>query len=208
MLTSGASPVAWWWSLHPLLQQPRVCWFRSQARIYTLLIKPCCGGIPHTKKRKIGTDVSSGPIFLTKIKKQKRINFKLSMQIRLLIPDLPPISLGFGTSSWDFLSLLIVQVKTVMGIDVEDAIVHHPDPPPSGWWALISPPGGVFFTTGSLQLSPLSQQLPSTKEQPCPRAPLILQGCLRSMSGWCKGLRPGLLPQLGTSLQAPFPPEL
>ena len=35
-------------------------------RTYTPLIKPCCGGIPHTKQRKIGTGVSSGQIFLTK----------------------------------------------------------------------------------------------------------------------------------------------
>ena len=30
----------------------------------TPLIKPCCGGIPHTKQRKICTDVTSGTIFL------------------------------------------------------------------------------------------------------------------------------------------------
>ena len=36
------------------------------------LIKPCCGSVPHTKQRKIGTDVSSGPIFLTKKKKEKK----------------------------------------------------------------------------------------------------------------------------------------
>ena len=29
-----------------------------------LLIKPCWGSIPHTKKRKVGTDVSSATIFL------------------------------------------------------------------------------------------------------------------------------------------------
>ena len=34
----------------------------------TLLIKPSCGGILYTKQRKSGTDVSSGPIFLTKKK--------------------------------------------------------------------------------------------------------------------------------------------
>ena len=26
--------------------------------------KPCCGGIPHTKQRRTGTDVSSGTVFL------------------------------------------------------------------------------------------------------------------------------------------------
>ena len=43
-----------------------------QVRTYILLIKPCCGGVPYTKERKIGTDVSSGPIFLTKKKKKKK----------------------------------------------------------------------------------------------------------------------------------------
>src|SRR3712207_8560964 len=33
--------------------------FVSQVRTYTLLIKPCCGSIPHIKWRKTGTDVSS-----------------------------------------------------------------------------------------------------------------------------------------------------
>ena len=39
-------------------------WVWIQAQSYTQLIKPCCGGIPHTKQRKIGTDVSSGTISL------------------------------------------------------------------------------------------------------------------------------------------------
>ena len=39
---------------------------RSWAQIYTILIQPCCGGIPHTKWRKIGTDVSSGTVFLNR----------------------------------------------------------------------------------------------------------------------------------------------
>ena len=44
--------------------------FRSQAQTYTPLIQPCCGSIPHTKQRATGTDVSSGPIFLTKTRKK------------------------------------------------------------------------------------------------------------------------------------------
>ena len=28
---------------------PGVCWFGSQVHTYTLLIKPCFGGVPHTK---------------------------------------------------------------------------------------------------------------------------------------------------------------
>ena len=31
----------------------------------TPLTKPSCGGGPHTRERKTGTDASSGPIFLT-----------------------------------------------------------------------------------------------------------------------------------------------
>ena len=45
----------------------------SWVQTYTPLIKPCCGGIPHTKQRKISTDVSSGPIFLTKQNKSKSV---------------------------------------------------------------------------------------------------------------------------------------
>ena len=53
-------------SLCALFQWPRVHGFGSQAWTYTPLLKPCCGVILHTKQRKIGTDVSSRPIFLTK----------------------------------------------------------------------------------------------------------------------------------------------
>ena len=62
----GASPMVEWLSLRAPHQQPRVHRFGSRAWTYTLLIKPCCGGIPYTKYRKIGTDVSSVPIFFTK----------------------------------------------------------------------------------------------------------------------------------------------
>ena len=41
------------------LQWPRVCRFRSWVQTHKPLIKPCCGGIPHTTQRKIGTDVSN-----------------------------------------------------------------------------------------------------------------------------------------------------
>ena len=40
----------------------------------TLLVKPCCGGIPQTKQRKIGTDVSPRLIFLTKKKRERERN--------------------------------------------------------------------------------------------------------------------------------------
>ena len=64
--------MAEWLSSHALLQQPGVNWFGSWAQTYTPLIKPCCGGVPHTKQRKAGTDVGSGPLFLTKTKKKKK----------------------------------------------------------------------------------------------------------------------------------------
>ena len=56
--------MAEWLSYYALLQQTVFHKFGSQVQTYTLLIKPCCGGIPHTKQRKISTDVSSGTIFL------------------------------------------------------------------------------------------------------------------------------------------------
>ena len=41
----------------------------SQVQIYMLLIKPCCGRHPTYKIEEDGTDVSSGPIFLSKKRK-------------------------------------------------------------------------------------------------------------------------------------------
>ena len=64
----GAGPAAQWLSSHALLPWPRVCRFGSWAQTYTPLIKPCCGGDPHTKQRNSSTDVSSVTIFL----KEKR----------------------------------------------------------------------------------------------------------------------------------------
>ena len=45
----GVCPMAEWLSLHALLWQSRVCRFRSWVWTYILLIKPCCGGIPHRR---------------------------------------------------------------------------------------------------------------------------------------------------------------
>ena len=47
----GASPMAEWLSSPTPLRWPRVGWFGSWAPTYTLLIKPCCGGIPHRRTR-------------------------------------------------------------------------------------------------------------------------------------------------------------
>ena len=44
-----------------LTRQPGFC---SWAWTYTTRWRPCCGGDPHIRWRKIGTDVSSGRIFL------------------------------------------------------------------------------------------------------------------------------------------------
>ena len=71
--------VQWLGSCTPLWW-PRVCRFRSWARTYTLLVKPCCGSVPPTKQRKIGTGVCSGPIFLAKINKYKHRNDKHKIQ--------------------------------------------------------------------------------------------------------------------------------
>ena len=68
--TTGPQSVAQWLSLCSPLWQPWLCQFRSWVWTYTLLLKPCCGSFPHTKQRKIGTDVSSVATFL-KQKKEK-----------------------------------------------------------------------------------------------------------------------------------------
>ena len=46
------------------------------------LIKPCCGGVPRTKQRKIGPDVTSGTIFLTKKKEEEEEIFKEKMALQ------------------------------------------------------------------------------------------------------------------------------
>ena len=49
---------------------PGVHRFGSWAWTYTLLINPCCGRCPtYKKQRKMGSDVSLGSIFLSKIKR-------------------------------------------------------------------------------------------------------------------------------------------
>ena len=57
----------------------------SQVRTYMLLIKPCCGSIPHTKQRKTGTDVSSGTLFLTKKTKAKLWELQCLVICRVII---------------------------------------------------------------------------------------------------------------------------
>ena len=68
-IISGAGLVAEWLSLHTLLHWPGVCWFGSRAWTYALLSSHTVAGIPHIKWRKMGTDGSSGPIFVSKKRK-------------------------------------------------------------------------------------------------------------------------------------------
>ena len=101
---SGASPVAKWFSLHTLFAVHR---FGSWAQTYTPLVKPCCGSIPHRriritynqdmqlcttalgrgkkKRGRLATDVSSGPIFLTKERTFKKKKYP-SCQYLILTP--------------------------------------------------------------------------------------------------------------------------
>ena len=53
-------------NLHVLLWQPRVHSFRSWVQTWYHLASHAVVGIPHIKWRMMGTDVSSGPVFLSK----------------------------------------------------------------------------------------------------------------------------------------------
>ena len=46
--------------------------------IHTPLVKPCCGGDPRTKWRRIGTDVSSGLLFLKPKEKRGKLETNAS----------------------------------------------------------------------------------------------------------------------------------
>ena len=55
-----------WLSLHVLLWRPGVCQFRSRVWTWHRMSSHAVAGVPHVKWRKMGTDVSSGPVFLSK----------------------------------------------------------------------------------------------------------------------------------------------
>ena len=57
-----------------------VCGFGSQVQTYTTH-QPCCGGDPHIKWRKTGTNISLGLIFLSKKKKKERKKRKKSWSL-------------------------------------------------------------------------------------------------------------------------------
>ena len=74
---------AWWcsgWLCAPF-SWPGVHGFRSQSWTYTSSIRPCRGGMPYTKGRKIGTDVSSVTIFFTKKKKENFLKSLTSKRV-------------------------------------------------------------------------------------------------------------------------------
>ena len=56
-------------SLHIPFWQPWVCWFQSRVRTWHCLASHPVADVPHIKQRKMGTDVSSGPVFLSKKKR-------------------------------------------------------------------------------------------------------------------------------------------
>ena len=55
-----------WLSSHILLQLPGVCWFGSQVWTWHHLSSHAVVGVPRIKQRKMGMDVSLGPVFLSK----------------------------------------------------------------------------------------------------------------------------------------------
>ena len=62
----GAGPVAQQLRVHVPLRQPRVRLFGSQVWTWHHLASHAVVDIPHIKWRKMGMDVSSGPVFLSK----------------------------------------------------------------------------------------------------------------------------------------------
>ena len=65
----GTGQVAQRLSSHVLLRRPGVHWFRPQMRTWHYMASHAVAGIPRIKERKMGTDVSSGPVFLSKKRK-------------------------------------------------------------------------------------------------------------------------------------------
>ena len=59
-------PVAQWLCANVPLWQPRVHQFGSRVLTWHCLASHAVVGVPHLKQRKMGTDVSSGPVLLSK----------------------------------------------------------------------------------------------------------------------------------------------
>ena len=66
LLNFWASPVVQRLSTHIPLGRPRVRGFGSRVRTWHCLASHAVVGVPHIKWREMGTDVSSGPGFLSK----------------------------------------------------------------------------------------------------------------------------------------------
>ena len=66
IVSNWGRPVAQWLSTHVPLQQPSVYWFGSWVWTWHRLASHAVVGVPHIMSRKIGTDVSLGPVFLSK----------------------------------------------------------------------------------------------------------------------------------------------
>ena len=79
--SSGAGPVAQRLSSHVPLWLPRVRWFGSWVRTWHCLSSHAVVSIPRKKWRKMGMDVSSGPVFLSK---KRRIG---NSQLRANLPQ-------------------------------------------------------------------------------------------------------------------------
>ena len=65
----GAALVAQWLSVHIVLRRRRVRQFGSRMQTWLHLAGHVAVGIPRIKQRKMGTGVSSGPVFLSKKKR-------------------------------------------------------------------------------------------------------------------------------------------
>ena len=63
---AGAGPVAQRLSVYIPLWQPAVCQLASWVWTWHRLASHATVGVPHIKWRKMGMDVSSGPVFLSK----------------------------------------------------------------------------------------------------------------------------------------------
>ena len=61
---------------HKTVCRPGVCWFRSRVLTWYCMASHAVAGVPHIKQRKMGTDVSSGLIFLKK-KKPKQFVYHI-----------------------------------------------------------------------------------------------------------------------------------
>ena len=62
----GAGPVAQQLSAHVSIRRPGVLRFGSRVRMWHYLASHAVADVLHIKWRKMGTDVSSGPVFLSK----------------------------------------------------------------------------------------------------------------------------------------------